>query len=37
MKSMEGELESCLSHADPLLRETADTAKLRLEEDELDS
>jgi ATP:ADP antiporter, AAA family len=37
MKSLEGELESCLSHADPLLRETARTAKLRLEEDEADS
>lgn len=31
MKSMEGELESCLSHADPLLRETARAAKLRFE------
>jgi ATP:ADP antiporter, AAA family len=37
MKSMVGELESCLSHADPLLRETARTAKVRLEEDKADS
>jgi hypothetical protein len=37
MKSMEGELESCLSHADPLLRETARAAKLRLEADKADS
>ncbi len=37
MKSMAGELESCLSHADPLLRETARAAKLRLEADKADS
>jgi AAA family ATP:ADP antiporter len=36
MKSMAGELESCLSHADPLLRETARAAKLRLEANEAD-
>ena len=36
MKSMARELESCLSHADPLLRETARAAKLRLEADEAD-
>jgi hypothetical protein len=37
MKSMARELENCLSHADPLLRETARAAKLRLEADEADS
>jgi AAA family ATP:ADP antiporter len=37
MKSMAGELERCLSHADPLLRETARVAKLRLETDESNS
>jgi hypothetical protein len=37
MKSMAGELESCLSQADPLLRETARAAKLRLEADKADS
>ena len=37
MKYMAGKLESCLSHADPLLRETARAAKLRLETDEADS
>jgi AAA family ATP:ADP antiporter len=37
MKSMARELERCLSHADPLLRETARAAKLRLEADEADS
>jgi len=37
MKSMARELESCLSHADPLLRETARAAKLRLETDKADS
>ncbi|MGC2766296.1 MAG: Npt1/Npt2 family nucleotide transporter [Candidatus Acidiferrum sp.] len=37
MKSMAGELESCLSHPDPLLRETARVAKLRLEADNADS
>jgi AAA family ATP:ADP antiporter len=31
IKSLAGELDSCLSHADPLLRETARAAKLRLE------
>jgi len=31
MKSLAKELEHCLSHADPLLRETARAAKLRLE------
>jgi ATP:ADP antiporter, AAA family len=36
MKSMARELESCLSHSDPLLRETARAAKLRLETDEAD-
>ncbi len=33
MKSMARELERCLDHADPLLRETARAAKLRLEAD----
>lgn len=33
MKSMARELEGCLDHADPLLRETARAAKLRLEAD----
>jgi ATP:ADP antiporter, AAA family len=37
MKSMAGELERCLSHVDPLLRETARTAKLRLEADKADA
>jgi len=37
MKSMAGELERCLSHVDPLLRETARAAKLRLESDAGDS
>jgi AAA family ATP:ADP antiporter len=37
IKSMAKELESCLGHADPLLRETARAAKLRLEGDESDS
>jgi ATP:ADP antiporter, AAA family len=37
MKSMAGELERCLSHVDPLLRETARAAKVRLESDEADS
>ena len=37
IKSMARELESCLSHADPLLRETARAAKLRLEAHEADS
>ncbi len=37
MKSMAGKLESCLSHADSLLRETARVAKLRLEADNADS
>lgn len=37
MQSMAEELESCLSHADPLLRETARAAKVRLEEDKADS
>ena len=32
MKSLAKELEHCLSHADPLLRETARAAKLRLED-----
>jgi len=32
MKSLAKELENCLSHADPLLRETARAAKLRLED-----
>ena len=32
MKSLEGELSQCLTDADPLLRETARAAKLRLEE-----
>jgi AAA family ATP:ADP antiporter len=31
MKSLEGELDRCLNDADPLLRETARVAKLRLE------
>jgi ATP:ADP antiporter, AAA family len=31
MKSLAKELEDCLNHADPLLRETARAAKLRLE------
>jgi AAA family ATP:ADP antiporter len=31
LKSLAKELEQCLSHADPLLRETARAAKLRLE------
>ena len=31
MKSLEAELNRCLEHPDPLLRETARTAKLRLE------
>jgi AAA family ATP:ADP antiporter len=31
MKSLEVELDRCLKHPDPLLRETARTAKLRLE------
>jgi hypothetical protein len=31
LKSMVAELELCLSHADPLLRETAQAAKLKLE------
>lgn len=31
MKSLAGELETCLNHPDPLLRETARAAKLRLE------
>jgi ATP:ADP antiporter, AAA family len=31
IKSLEGELGRCLEHPDPLLRETARTAKLRLE------
>jgi AAA family ATP:ADP antiporter len=30
LKSLEGELDSCLNHPDPLLRETARQAKLRL-------
>ncbi|MGB7728663.1 MAG: Npt1/Npt2 family nucleotide transporter [Candidatus Acidiferrum sp.] len=37
LKSMAEELESCLIHADPLLRETARAAKVRLEEDKADS
>jgi len=37
MKRMARELEHCLNHADPLLRETARAAKLRLEADEADS
>jgi ATP:ADP antiporter, AAA family len=37
MKSMAGELEHCLTHLDPLLRETARAAKLRLEAEEADS
>jgi AAA family ATP:ADP antiporter len=37
MKSMARELEHCISHTDPLLRETARAAKLRLEADESDS
>jgi len=37
MKCMAKELEDCLDHADPLLRETARAAKLRLEADETDS
>ncbi|HTS09708.1 MAG TPA: Npt1/Npt2 family nucleotide transporter [Candidatus Eisenbacteria bacterium] len=35
MKSLEGELNRCLHDADPLLRETAQAAKLRLQEDTL--
>jgi AAA family ATP:ADP antiporter len=31
MKSLEGELKRCLNHSDALLRETARTAKVRLE------
>jgi hypothetical protein len=31
MKSLEAQLNRCLEHPDPLLRETARTAKLRLE------
>jgi hypothetical protein len=37
MRSMARELECCLSHADPILRETARVARLRLEADEADS
>jgi AAA family ATP:ADP antiporter len=33
MNSLAGELDRCLSHADPLLRETARAAKLRLRKD----
>jgi len=33
MNSLAGELDRCLSHADPLLRETARAAKLRLKKD----
>jgi AAA family ATP:ADP antiporter len=32
MESLKYELERCLAHSDPLLRETARTAKMRLEE-----
>jgi hypothetical protein len=32
MKSLETELNQCLDHPDPLLRETARAAKQRLEE-----
>jgi hypothetical protein len=31
MRSLEGELNRCLNDPDPLLRETARAAKLRLE------
>ncbi len=31
MKSLEGELNRCLNDSDPLLRETARAAKLRLD------
>ena len=31
LKSLEGELQRCLNDADPLLRETARAAKMRLE------
>jgi hypothetical protein len=34
IKSMAADLDSCLDHADPLLRETARAAKLRLEEED---
>lgn len=37
LKSMAGELEGCLTHADPLLRETARAASLRLEAREVDA
>ena len=37
MKCLARELEDCLNHADPLLRETARAAKLRLEADEADT
>jgi AAA family ATP:ADP antiporter len=37
LKCLATELEHCLNHADPLLRETARAAKLRLEADEADS
>lgn len=37
MKCLATELELCLNHVDPLLRETARAAKLRLEADEADS
>jgi ATP:ADP antiporter, AAA family len=37
IKSMARELEGCLTHADPLLRETARAATLRLEALEVDS
>ena len=33
MDSLAGELDRCLNHADPLLRETARAAKLRLKKD----
>ena len=37
IKSMARDLECCLTHADPLLRETARAASLRLEALEVDS